>query len=688
MAVTAQTPRNVSTATAGATVFPYGFKITEDADLYVEVDGVAKTLDVDYTVSGAGTDGGGDVTFLVAMVGGETVVRARAMAYARAADYQSLGDLRSSTLNNDQDAPVLMIQQLAEGLGRSLRVRLADGATVDTELPAPDALKPLVWNAAGTALENGDTTLTGDMLLRGELASTATGKGAALVAVLQSATGAAARNVSANNALAVNVMDFVLPADDAATLAGTLDCSAAVGLAIDAAIARGRGGITFPAGRFLIGSKVTKALTGTTGFSIEGAGMGITQLIMADATGDGIEITCAAGNWWINVSPSNALRVANLSILSTVLNLGTGIKINGGSLEGRPRAPVTFDHVEFRAKDGINSQAFLTGLWLRDCGATFLTKCRFIVGGATNLTPTAVKIDATDATTDPTGFYFDHCEWFYGAVGVSVGDHVEGVYFTNCGAVGMKTAVDWRTTTSESGFHWLGGHVNTTEQNFKLGSLYDFVVQGALLYGPSTTAMEQISINVGSRFNISGNTFYSRAETTTGINVVSAPAGAAYGAFIGGNEFIGHATAINLAAAAYNVTVGRNGYHGVTTRIANANASNKYDDDGTYTPTITIVANVDAVTVYACQYARVGSTVTVSGRLDIDPTAAALTQVGVSLPIPSAITLTQQCAGVASSRTESAAILGDATNDRAQIEFVSTGTINAGWFFTFTYQVI
>src|SRR5439155_66361 len=43
---------------------------------------------------------------------------------------------------------------------------------------------------------------------------------------------------------------------------------------------------------------------------------------------------------------------------------------------------------------------------------------------------------------------------------------------------------------------------------------------------------------------------------------------------------------------------------------------------GTYTPTLTNSVNVAASTAYTCQYLRVGSVVTVSGQMDIDPTGA------------------------------------------------------------------
>ena len=65
---------------------------------------------------------------------------------------------------------------------------------------------------------------------------------------------------------------------------------------------------------------------------------------------------------------------------------------------------------------------------------------------------------------------------------------------------------------------------------------------------------------------------------------------------------------------------------------------------------------------------RVGNTVTVSGFVNIDPTATGLTEVGVSLPIASNLAAAEECAGSAYSSTivsEGAAISGDATNNRA-----------------------
>lgn len=113
---------------------------------------------------------------------------------------------------------------------------------------------------------------------------------------------------------------------------------------------------------------------------------------------------------------------------------------------------------------------------------------------------------------------------------------------------------------------------------------------------------------------------------------------------------------------------------------------------GTYTPTLTNVANLDASTAYQCQYLRVGATVTVSGRVDVDPTLAATsTQLGISLPVASNFGAIEDCAGVAFASGiagQGAAILADVANDRAQLQYVSGDVTNQGMYFSFTYQVI
>jgi hypothetical protein len=127
--VSDQVPINVSTANGVTTVFPYTFKLLAEADLEVQVEGVTQALNVDYTVSGVGVDGGGAVTFLAAPGSTLVVSLRRAMALERTTSYDFDGDLPADVLNSDQDAPVMMIQQLAEGVSRSIQVPPAEAGT-------------------------------------------------------------------------------------------------------------------------------------------------------------------------------------------------------------------------------------------------------------------------------------------------------------------------------------------------------------------------------------------------------------------------------------------------------------------------------------------------------------------------------------------------------------------------------
>jgi len=115
-------------------------------------------------------------------------------------------------------------------------------------------------------------------------------------------------------------------------------------------------------------------------------------------------------------------------------------------------------------------------------------------------------------------------------------------------------------------------------------------------------------------------------------------------------------------------------------------------DADVYTPTLTNVANLDGSTAYSCQYLRVGSVVTVSGQVDLDPTTTLTdTQLGISLPIASNFANANECAGSGSAPAIAAmtvAILGDVANNRATLQFKATDVTNQPVFFSFIYRVI
>lgn len=112
-------------------------------------------------------------------------------------------------------------------------------------------------------------------------------------------------------------------------------------------------------------------------------------------------------------------------------------------------------------------------------------------------------------------------------------------------------------------------------------------------------------------------------------------------------------------------------------------------DFGAYLPTLFNTVNIAASTAFSAQYLRLGSVVTVSGQVNIDPTAAGDTQLGISLPVASNLANANELAGTAFSPVvaEGAALFGDAANDRATLEFQAVSAANNAWFFTMQYRV-
>lgn len=110
----------------------------------------------------------------------------------------------------------------------------------------------------------------------------------------------------------------------------------------------------------------------------------------------------------------------------------------------------------------------------------------------------------------------------------------------------------------------------------------------------------------------------------------------------------------------------------------------------TWTPTLFNTTNVDSSTALLCQYIRIGNRVMCWGILAVDPTAAVNTVLGISLPVASNLGAATDLFGVAT--TQVAQIGGrigaDTVNDRATLTFLSSGTANVGFGFTFSYNII
>jgi len=115
---------------------------------------------------------------------------------------------------------------------------------------------------------------------------------------------------------------------------------------------------------------------------------------------------------------------------------------------------------------------------------------------------------------------------------------------------------------------------------------------------------------------------------------------------------------------------------------------------GTYTPTATIMSNVDVATPTVAQWSRVGNIVTVAGSISIDQTATGSWQVDISLPVASNFAAVQDVNGVISTNANMGTsyaggfLQADPTNDRAAIRGISGIIVATAWKYIFTYEVI
>lgn len=116
-------------------------------------------------------------------------------------------------------------------------------------------------------------------------------------------------------------------------------------------------------------------------------------------------------------------------------------------------------------------------------------------------------------------------------------------------------------------------------------------------------------------------------------------------------------------------------------------------DSGFYTPTLTPGDNVQSAESARCYWMRLKNTIVVSGSVTADPIhAAAVTRVGLALPVAPAFVATTQCAGAGGSSgtvgaTQVAEVFADVANQRATLQWVSGGIGSQRVSFSFAYEV-
>ena len=126
MTVSSTTTKQSYSGNGSTTVFAYGFKIFADADLRVierAADGTetVKSLTTHYTVSGAGTDSGGNVTFGTAPASGVTVIIKRNLTLTQGTDYVANDPFPAESHEEALDRLTFITQGIQEELDRAIK---------------------------------------------------------------------------------------------------------------------------------------------------------------------------------------------------------------------------------------------------------------------------------------------------------------------------------------------------------------------------------------------------------------------------------------------------------------------------------------------------------------------------------------------------------------------------------------
>ena len=104
------------------TVFAYTFKVFENSDLQVILKDIStsaeetQTITTDYTVSGAGDDSGGNVTFVTAPASGKTVIIKRVLPFTQNTDYVENDAFPAKAHEDALDKLTMISQQIERDL--------------------------------------------------------------------------------------------------------------------------------------------------------------------------------------------------------------------------------------------------------------------------------------------------------------------------------------------------------------------------------------------------------------------------------------------------------------------------------------------------------------------------------------------------------------------------------------------
>ena len=154
MTLTSTTNRSTHTGNNSTTAFSYSFKIFDQSEIDVYLDGVEKTITTHYTISGVDSDSGGNVTFTSGNTPGTgvAIVFVRNIAKTQTTDYTVTGQINPQTIEDALDKLTMQSQKNQLNVDESFGFAdsVTDVGTVRISADASDrASKVLAFDSSG-----------------------------------------------------------------------------------------------------------------------------------------------------------------------------------------------------------------------------------------------------------------------------------------------------------------------------------------------------------------------------------------------------------------------------------------------------------------------------------------------------------------------------------------------------------
>jgi hypothetical protein len=652
------------------TVFAFNYKFFLKADLIVTkilistgVESAPLILDTDYTISGTLTnnvyEAGGNVTMLVAPSALYKLQVRRVVPETQGSDYTTSDPFDPNTIEQALDKLTIIDQQQQEEINRAIKFGTGS-TTVDVTIAEPVASEVLMWNA------------TGDGIISSAVVDLSFAPVTDYIITLLDDTSAS----EARTTLGVVIGTDVQAYDAELTAIAGLTSAANKLPYFTGSGTAALTDITAAARTLLDDAQISDMRTTLFGVSTTVDN----TLPRYNGTSGAIQTSGVVVDDSNNISSVNCLNVGDGTI-------SLGVQGNMVLSSAIPSV------ILVDSSEGVDGKAWQ---WRTDAAAMqFRTRTDVISGGTVfySVTRDAAATTVSGQTwTNNTG-YFD----FVNGSGISVTSTTPTISFFDTDVGGVTSTIrdnsgnlfyNTLSTARDHSFQAGGVTKATISGNgYISGVRGSFSGSGVAAYSgtamqdnngcieianPNTTANNYVAINarIGT-------------EDTGALSIIRT----------GANE---GSLSVQLrdTTVKERMRITRTGlvYFSGIHNNADANGGSTQHDlrSGTYTPTLTNGTNVSSSTAYVCQWKRVGNVVTVSGRVDIDPTATGATVLGISLPVASALTggLTT-CCGMAIAQTvaQYGAITGLTASTRAQLDAIVSSSSNATWAFHFTYVV-